>query len=381
MIFLGDLRGSAVREACIGAAEYAAGQPHLDFEPWSILPDAEQKSLLPNICDADCVILNEWLPDWTLSALRISPPCAYVLGTQRHPGACSAGLDERAVGEMAADHLLDRGYRNLACLTYRGSGWATARAQSFARAGAARGVKCRTFSLPGTVFPPIWSSVLSARLQGVDAILKRLPRPCGVFAVNDSMACAVIHGARHQGFSVPHDIGVIGVDDDPISNAAAGITISSVQLPFREAGRLAAAALDALRQQKGPPVRLKLQPVRVVVRASTDVFMVKGGLLSLAQAFIETNRHRPVRVSEVIKATGTSGVTLRKEFQRHLHALPSDYILLRRLEYATELLREGRLNVQQVSDHCGFHSCSYFCKVFKRMKGSSAGQVRNLRIT
>jgi AraC-like DNA-binding protein len=37
------------------------------------------------------------------------------------------------------------------------------------------------------------------------------------------------------------------------------------------------------------------------------------------------------------------------------------------MEYAKELLRAGKLNVSEISDACGFHSCSYFCQMFKRV--------------
>ena len=36
MVFLGDLQEQSAREACIGAAEYAASKSYLDFEPWPL---------------------------------------------------------------------------------------------------------------------------------------------------------------------------------------------------------------------------------------------------------------------------------------------------------------------------------------------------------
>jgi len=67
---------------------------------------------------------------------------------------------------------------------------------------------------------------------------------------------------------------------------------------------------------------------------------------------------------------------LGKHFQRHLQITPADYILSRRIDYAKELLREGRLNVQQVSEECGFHSCSYFCQIFKQVTTTTPNEIR-----
>jgi LacI family transcriptional regulator len=171
-------------------------------------------------------------------------------------------------------------------------------------------------------------------------------------------------------------MGVIGVDNDMIPNAAAGLSISSVEPPFRSLGWKAAEALDGHREGKKVPLRTILPPVRVVVRASTDVFMVENSFVRRIQAYIEEHRGGPILVADVAKATGTTTVTLGKRFQEYLNITPSEYILRRRIEYAKELLRKGDLNVEEVSSVCGFHSCSYFCHVFRRMTRATPGSFR-----
>ena len=94
------------------------------------------------------------------------------------------------------------------------------------------------------------------------------------------------------------------------------------------------------------------------------------------QAYIEERRASPILVAEVAKAAGTTTVTLGKRFHEHLNITTSEYILRRRIEYAKELLRKGDLNVEEVSSICGFHSCSYFCHVFKRMTMTTPGSIR-----
>ena len=97
--------------------------------------------------------------------------------------------------------------------------------------------------------------------------------------MNDVAACFIIETARFCNIRIPSQMGVIGVDNDMIPNAAAGLSISSVDLPFRSAGWKAAEILDGFRKGKKPPLRTIMAPVRVVVRASTDVFMVENSLV------------------------------------------------------------------------------------------------------
>jgi len=182
--------------------------------------------------------------------------------------------------------------------------------------------------------------------------------------------------AQSLGIPIPQLMGIIGVDDDPVPNAAAGMAISSVQPPFREIGRRAAALLDRMRKGGRVSQRTILPPIRVVTRTSTDIFMAGDPLLQKAQSYIEKNRHHPVRAGAVAKTAGTTSVTLAKHFQRHLKILPSDYILQRRIEYSKELLREGRLLIGEIATLCGFHSASYYSKIFKQLTGSRPTQIR-----
>ena len=75
-------------------------------------------------------------------------------------------------------------------------------------------------------------------------MLDSLPRPCGIFAANDVIACFVVQSIREKGCRVPEDFGVLGVDDDPVPNAASGLALSSIRPDFREVGRQAARLLD-----------------------------------------------------------------------------------------------------------------------------------------
>jgi LacI family transcriptional regulator len=380
MVFLADLADESEREVCFGAAEYAAGRANLDFEPW---PLASKGATLPT--RADFLSVNSLLLTERACRLvfgnraRIPVPHVFFLA-HLADSTPSVQLDDRAFGVMAAEHLVARGYRNLISIASASSaqGWSQLRANGFRQACRKLHVKCRHYELTTGELPVYWASNFERRRDKLQRILQDAPKPCGIFAANDVMAYFVIETARICGLGIPHEVAVIGVDDDPVPNAAAGLAISSIQPPFREVGRQAAALLDRLTLNQKVPRRVTLPPLRVVVRTSTDGFMVPNDLVRRAQAYIEERRGQAVRVGDVIRALRTTAVTLGKHFQRHLQQTPAEYILVRRIEHARELLRDGKLNVQQISEACGFHSCSYFGQIFKRVTGLTPGQVRRV---
>ena len=382
LIFLGNLEEQSLREACIGAAGYAAERTNWDFQPWPLFSGSAVPPRASDFAPTDCLLLTERAHQLVFAGKpKLKIPHVFILGTNLRANVHSVELDEEGIGQAAAAHLAGRGYRDLACLAPSDLGWANLRAKGFGKAAAELGASCRQYQIPQSALPIYWSANPVKINAALGRMLQQLVKPCGIFAANDVIACFVIETARHLGIQVPHELGVVGVDDDPIPNAAAGMAISSVQLPFQQLGRQAAIMLDQALRGHAIPKKVILLPVRVVVRTSTDVFMVRDSLVASAQAFIEEHRHRRLKIGEVVNSLRTTTVvTLGKHFQKHLQVTPARYILLRRIEYAKELLREGRLNVQQVSDECGFHNCSYFCHVFRTVTGMNPGILRKAQV-
>lgn len=378
MVFLGDLNEHSNREVCRGAAEYAAEKSDLDFDPWPVRCNYDTVLTPSSLRQADCLLISNLVPPRLFRSIcsqrRI--PHVFALVNGAYCAARCVDLDESAIGKMAAEHLAHRGYRHLAFVGSSSPRWSILRGDGFEKAARDLRLPCHRHEFPLSQVPAFWCSNLNKRFTMLHALLKELPKPCGIMAANDVIACFLVETARYHGIGIPDQVGIIGADNDPIPNAAAGLAISSVQLPFREVGYRAAEMLDRLREGRSVPRRIFLPPVSVVVRASTDAFMVEDPLVRRVQAYIETRRQSPLRVREVIKAMNTTAATINKHFMRFLNMPPSEYILRRRLEYAKDLLRAGRHNVEEVAYTSGFSSCSYFCLIFKKCVGRSPGSFR-----
>jgi LacI family transcriptional regulator len=361
---------------CLGAAEYASERPAWAFDPWPITLAEGDAPALADLRMVDGILTTERSMREMPALHRRRIPLVYCLADKLHTHADAVSVDEQAVGRMAAEHLWERGYRHFAFIGSTATGWSQERARGFSQwlDGAGSAPKICLFSQAD--LPVFWSWNLAQRHARLLQLLGSLPRPCGVFAANDVIACFVLQAARQIGRRVPEDFGVIGVDNDPFPNAAAGLAISSIELPFREIGRTAARLLHERWQGAAPGRVVRLPPIRVIVRTSTDAFMTQNALVRKAQACIEAHRQRRVTVAEVTRAVGTNRVTLGKHFQRELDTTLLDYIRRRRLAYAVECLRQGHATVDEVAFSCGFSSASYFSRMLKTVTGRRPGAVR-----
>lgn len=376
IVFLEELRRHSDREVCLGAAEYAAGRRAWTFDPWPIGLAAGDAPAAADLKMVDGILTTERAISAMPGLRRRRIPLVYCLADRRHLHADAVSIDEPAVGAMAAEHLWDRGYRHFAFIGSTSTGWSQQRARGFAHWLRQTGKPPKICLFSPAALPVFWSWNLARRHARLLRLLAALPRPCGIFAANDVIACFTLQAARQIGRRVPEDFGVIGVDDDPFPNAAAGLAISSIALPFREVGRMAAHFLHE-RWQGAPAGRIaRLPPVRVVVRTSTDAFMTQDRLVRQAQAYVEAQRHRRVTVAELTRALRTNRVTLGQHFHRELGCTLLDYIRRRRLVYAMERLRQGDVTAEEIAFECGFSSASYFSRLLKSVTGRRPGAVR-----
>jgi LacI family transcriptional regulator len=374
IVLLADMEDHSAREACLGAAQYAA-EANLSLEPWSV---AGRNTPKPSeFKGIDGLILTGSACDRVFAnGSKPNIPCVFILNKATWPNVPTVTFDEEAIGVMAAEHLIHRGYTKLVSFASLVSDWARGRVAGFKKECLRQKITPDHFQLPEDVLPSYWQRHSLQANQKLQSLLKSLPKSTGIFAVNDVAACYIIEAARNCGIKVPQEIGVVGADDDLIPNAASGLSISSVEPPFRLLGNQAANILDQLRNRKNPPLLTLLPPIRIIVRTSTNDFMVDSPLVRRAQAYIEEHRQGAVRISDVARAAGTTTVTLGKNFRTHMAMTPSEYVLQRRIEYAKELLRSGKHNVEEVSSICGFHSSSYFCMIFKKITARTPGWFR-----
>lgn len=172
-------------------------------------------------------------------------------------------LDHRAGGLLAAQHLLDLGHREIACITGPHQLLSSAaRVAGFLKALDKAGVTVRPNLIQESDFT---SAGGHAAMQ---QLLERRPMPTAVFAANDLAAIGAVSAAAQRGLSVPGDLSVVGFDDIALA-AFSNPPLTTVAQPKHALGALAAELLlSRLASSAGGPRRKLLKP-SLTVRAST----------------------------------------------------------------------------------------------------------------
>ena len=96
--------------------------------------------------------------------------------------------------------------------------------------------------------------------------------------------------------------------------------------------------------------------------------------LSHVLRYINTNFATIENLEEVADEFFISKYHLCHMFKQHLGVPLVTYLNTIRIRAACKLIKEGKLSTAEIAAACGFHSTSYFCKVFKDEKGRSPGK-------
>src|SRR5262249_55273298 len=180
----------------------------------------------------------DWLRDWRGDGILCrptSPPLAELFRRKRIPvvnlndvhrdlGLPLIESDHEAIGRLAAEHLLERGFRQFGFCGFTGHAWAGKRREGFCARLAEAGCGCAAYESPwgGPAAHP-WEQE-----QGrIGQWLKSLPRPAGVMACNDMRGQHVLDACQRVRLGVPEGVAVIGGDDDALLCELCGPPLSS----------------------------------------------------------------------------------------------------------------------------------------------------------
>ncbi|MFM9976969.1 MAG: LacI family DNA-binding transcriptional regulator [Sphingomonadaceae bacterium] len=171
---------------------------------------------------------------------------------------CTVGSDNRAGGQLAAEHLIAGGCRRLAFL---GNPLAPELGQRWAGVEAA----CAMAGLDAPRLLPVHLTIDEAYAMIAECL--RGPNiPDGIVAASDVVAMAAIRALGERGLHVPDDLSVIGYDDVALA-AHTAPPLTTVRQPIEEG---AALMVDLLfRRLAGEDAASVVLPPTLVVRGTT----------------------------------------------------------------------------------------------------------------
>ncbi len=90
-----------------------------------------------------------------------------------------------------------------------------------------------------------------------------------------------------------------------------------------------------------------------------------------AVSYIHEHLDQTLSIRALSRGAGVSKSVLYKKFHACFQCTVSQYIHLKRVERAAELLKAGAMSVEEIGRKLGFTSTSYFSKIFKKHMGMS----------
>jgi LacI family transcriptional regulator len=340
---------------------------------WQLDVLSMMTGIVPHGRIGDGVLLtNAHTPALRKTMLRLAAriPCVLHGANDLGIDVPTAETDEWRIGELAAEHLLERGHKQLALFS-RGKGeYLRRRTEGFVRYVRARGFE------PVLLHDP--SSGSESVVEWLTAELSLLRRPLGLFALDDILASEAIEAAYVSGWRVPEDLAVIGVGNHPAVCEYSRVPISSVVMPSEEQAYRAARMLDTL--MSGRPLKLRhevLPPVGVITRRSSDYLAVTHAQVRKAVDHIQANADDcALTLAAIAQVAGTSLSNLYNLFRRELRATPAQILQRFRLEKAHDLVVRTNEKVGAIGEQCGFSSLRTFQRCFFNKYGAYPSQLR-----
>ncbi len=283
--------------------------------------------------------------------------------------------DNRAIGRMAAEHLLERGFRNFGYCGFDGMFWSGRRGDSFSARIAEAGFQTSIYKQPKSRAARTWYREEAVLVEW----LKGLPKPVGIMACNDDRGQHITEACANAKLDVPYEVAIIGVDNDDQVCDISNPPLSSVALDVEKAGFQASELLDRMMAgEKMPPQTVIVHPNRVVMRQSTNIVAVEDKLVSHALNFIHQNAKRLIQVDDVVKNLSVSRRNLHDKFMKTLGRSVYDEIKRVRIDLISQMLIETDLSISDIALSLGYDNTNHIARYFRQKMGMSPLEYRKL---
>lgn len=182
-----------------------------------------------------------------------------------HPEAFCVHANDRAGGEAATTHLIEKGHRRIGVI----NGPPTGAVMSLQERLLGHTEALASAHLPFDEKLMVYGDY--TRLGGqraTEQLLTLADPPTAIFALNDRMAMGAVRALHAANLRVPQDVAVVGFDDVPTA-ADFSPALTTVRLPSKGMGQAAAQLL--FRQIAGEAISTRefVLPTQLVVRQSS----------------------------------------------------------------------------------------------------------------
>ncbi len=129
-----------------------------------------------------------------------------------------------------------------------------------------------------------------------------------------------------------------------------------------------------------------LTQILILISRKTEPLKEKTGkdgsdAIFLALEYIDGHYTEPISLASLAEHVNLEKTYFASLFKRTVGTNPWEYVLIKRIETAVELLRSGDSTVLEIASQTGFNSTASFNKIFKKYTGTTPKELRKFGAT
>lgn len=345
--------------------------------PWSTFLElrAFESSVPPWLAgwDGDGILTRTHSPEMGRAVAAAGVPAVELRSTDDRMGRPFVGMDNALIGQMVAEHFLERGYRRFAAYTLDTESFFRERVRNFVTMVTGAGAACEQLPAHGESSPADWEAHQADLIAWLDSLAK----PVAIFAANDQLGVRLLDACRRAGIAVPEEVAVVGCENEETLCDFASPTLTSVRFDGATVGFRAASVLDRLMRGDEPPSSPILVPPRgIEVRGSSDEFVIEDPVALRAVKLIRTEAFTGVAVAEICRRLGVSRSTLERRLRATLGRGAKEELQRVRFREVDRLLQNTDLTIEAIAEMTGFAHAHYLQAAYRERRGMTPGEYR-----
>jgi len=274
--------------------------------------------------------------------------------------------DHVGIGKLAAEHFAERNFKNIAWFSI---GWGNVHALRYGglaeKAPAARWIAEESL-------PKARRNDWAAFMRWIGRLLKEAPKPLAALTYDEADAARLLDAAERVGVSVPEELAILSIGNDPIICENQSVPLSSIDQNLETGGYEAAALLDRLMNgEAAPKAPVLIPPNGICLRRSTDIIASSDPVVKKTLDYIAANLARPFGAAQIADALGVSRNILDKRFRADLNRSIGTEITRQRIALVKLLLRNTDKTMAEIAKCTGFCTPSHLSNTFRAATSST----------
>lgn len=314
----------------------------------------------------------EWLE-------RGGVPIVMVCGDLADSGLPSVYTDGESIAQLAINHIKTLGRHSVGFVGYRDSDGSHHRRDALKEF--CRQEEFVFDSHEMEIALAISHSELAESMEpepGLLALLRKIPKPATIVTLNDQYALATIKAIEKLGYTIPGDIGIIGVDDSETSRLHS-IPITSIHPPNLQIGYETTRLLMRLTEHKRLKRKIVEVPAEKISIRESTIGQQRAPVTDIdrAREYIRFHACEGIRVCDVADHVHIPLRTFQIEFKDATNRTVSEEIREVRFNRACELLQTTDFTLERISHLVGMSHAASFSEFFRKAAGMTPNSYRN----